>query len=197
MSGKAYQGKEYLSWVMKNEFVRWKKLRMKKRASIQGIASWEKKRKHWDWDAERERERFNMSPESESESLSVMSNSLPSHEIYGHGILQVRILEWVAFPFSWGSSQPRSPAFQADSLPAEPQGKPKNEPREDGKRETKRSPIWKILILLLKKWKTISGFKLESDHNPICIWKRPLFHQWLEHETKAVSRRGSYGSGLD
>ena len=24
-----------------------------------------------------------------------------------HGILQVRILEWVAFPFSWGPSQPR------------------------------------------------------------------------------------------
>ena len=47
-----------------------------------------------------------------------------------HGILQARILEWVAFPFSRGSSQPRdkprSPAFQADSLPAEPQGKPKN-----------------------------------------------------------------------
>ena len=42
------------------------------------------------------------------------------------GILQARILEWVAFPFSRGSSQPRSPALQADSLPAEPQGKPKN-----------------------------------------------------------------------
>ena len=42
------------------------------------------------------------------------------------GILQVRILEWwVAFPFSRGSSQPRS-VLQADSLPAEPQGKPKN-----------------------------------------------------------------------
>ena len=26
-----------------------------------------------------------------------------------HGILQVRILEWVAFPFSRGSSQPRDP----------------------------------------------------------------------------------------
>ena len=41
-----------------------------------------------------------------------------------------RILEWVAFPFSKGSSQsriePRSPILQADSLPAEPQGKPKN-----------------------------------------------------------------------
>ena len=47
-----------------------------------------------------------------------------------HGILQARILEWVAFPFSRGSSQPgiepRSPILQADSLPAEPQGKPKN-----------------------------------------------------------------------
>ena len=48
-----------------------------------------------------------------------------------HGILQARILEWVAFPFSRGSPQPgdlgigpRSPALQADSLPAEPQGKP-------------------------------------------------------------------------
>ena len=43
-----------------------------------------------------------------------------------HGILQARILEWVAFPFSRGSSQPKSPPLQADSLPAEPQGKPKN-----------------------------------------------------------------------
>ena len=48
-----------------------------------------------------------------------------------HGILQVRILEWVAFPFSRGSSQPRdqtqvSPTLQVASLPAEPQGKPKN-----------------------------------------------------------------------
>ena len=48
-----------------------------------------------------------------------------------HGILQARILEWVAFPFSRGTSQPRdqtqvSPTLWVDSLPAEPQGKPKN-----------------------------------------------------------------------
>ena len=43
-----------------------------------------------------------------------------------HGILQARILEWVVFPFSRGSSQPRSPTLQVDSLPAELQGKPKN-----------------------------------------------------------------------
>ena len=30
----------------------------------------------------------------------------------------------VAIPFSRGSSQPRFPALQADSLPAEPPGKP-------------------------------------------------------------------------
>ena len=46
------------------------------------------------------------------------------------GILQTRILEWVAVPSSRGSSQsrikPRSPTFGADSLPAEPQEKPKN-----------------------------------------------------------------------
>ena len=46
-----------------------------------------------------------------------------------HGILQARILEQVAFPFSRGlpnpGIEPRSPALQVDSLPAEPQGKPK------------------------------------------------------------------------
>ena len=45
-----------------------------------------------------------------------------------HGILQARILGWVAFPFSRGSPgiEPRFPTLQADSLAAEPQGKPKN-----------------------------------------------------------------------
>ena len=45
-----------------------------------------------------------------------------------HRILQARILEWVATPFSRGSSQCRdqtqSHALQADSLPSEPPGKP-------------------------------------------------------------------------
>ena len=47
--------------------------------------------------------------------------------------LQARILEWVAFPFFKGSSQPRDrtqvlckSTLQGDSIPAEPQGKPKN-----------------------------------------------------------------------
>ena len=45
-----------------------------------------------------------------------------------HGILQARILEWVAYPFSSRTPIPGiklgSPTLQADSLPAELPGKP-------------------------------------------------------------------------
>ena len=47
-----------------------------------------------------------------------------------HGILQARILEWVAIAFSRGSSQPRDQTqvshIADDSLPAELQRKPQN-----------------------------------------------------------------------
>ena len=43
-----------------------------------------------------------------------------------HGVLQARILGWIPFPFSRGSSQPRSPSLQADSSPSELPGKLKN-----------------------------------------------------------------------
>ena len=45
------------------------------------------------------------------------------------GILQAKILEWVAIPFSKDlpnpGTDPGSPALQADSSPTELQGKPK------------------------------------------------------------------------
>ena len=57
-----------------------------------------------------------------------MDCSLPGSSV--HGILQARTLEWVAFPFSSGSSQHRDQtqvsALQADYLPSELPGKPKN-----------------------------------------------------------------------
>ena len=63
--------------------------------------------------------------ENESESHSVISDSLQPQGLV-HGILQARILEWVAFLFSRGlpnpGIKPRSPTLQADSLPAEPPG---------------------------------------------------------------------------
>ena len=60
---------------------------------------------------------------SESESCSVAFNSLRPHGLYTPRIIQARMLEWVAFPFSRGSSnpgiEPKSLALQADSLPTE------------------------------------------------------------------------------
>ena len=58
----------------------------------------------------------------------LMDCSLPGSFV--HGILQARILEWVAIPFSRGSDLPDPgiefgpPTLQADSLPSEPPGKP-------------------------------------------------------------------------
>ena len=57
-----------------------------------------------------------------------MSDSLWPHGLYlVHGILQDRILEWVAVPSSSGSSQPRDQTLGsciADSLPADSPEKP-------------------------------------------------------------------------
>ena len=56
-----------------------------------------------------------------------MDCSLPGSSV--HGILQARILEWVAISFSRGSSQTSNQTqvscLQADSLLTELQGKPK------------------------------------------------------------------------
>ena len=47
-----------------------------------------------------------------------------------HGILQSRILEWVAIPSPGDlpnpGIEPRSPTLQADALPSEPPGKPRS-----------------------------------------------------------------------
>ena len=71
-----------------------------------------------------------MKSESENPVKVKVAQSCPTlcypMDYIAHGILQARILERVAVPFSRGSSQPRSPTLQADSLPAEPPGKPKN-----------------------------------------------------------------------
>ena len=57
-----------------------------------------------------------------------MDYSLPGSSV--QRILQARILEWIAIPFSRGSSWPwdwtRSPVVKADSLLSEPWGKPYN-----------------------------------------------------------------------
>ena len=55
-----------------------------------------------------------------------MDCGLPGSSV--HGILQARILKWVAIPFSGDlcdpGVEPRSPTLQTDSLPTELRGKP-------------------------------------------------------------------------
>ena len=67
---------------------------------------------------------------SESKSHSVMLDSLRPHGFYSQSNSPGQYIGTVAFPFSRVSSQPRdrtrSPTLQVDTLPAEPQGKPKN-----------------------------------------------------------------------
>ena len=72
--------------------------------------------------------------ESESVSHSVMSNSLWTRGLYSlpafsvYGILQARILEWVAIPFfresSWPRDWNRDSALQVGSFPSELPKKP-------------------------------------------------------------------------
>ena len=56
-----------------------------------------------------------------------------------HGILQARILEWVTFPFSRRSSQPRDGTHVSRNaggfFTAEPQGKPKEHKHSGQKME--------------------------------------------------------------
>ena len=84
-----------------------------------------------------------------------------------HDILQARILEWVAFPFSKGSFQPKitpwSPPFQVDSLPSEPPRKPWSHTRVLFKpRETTPNSTW-------SRWKTPIKWNFEIGIKTINI----------------------------
>ena len=92
-----------------------------------------------------------------------MDCSLPGSSV--HGILQARILEWVAMPSSRGSSPPREPgssALQAESLPSESPGKPRGAmawlvlTSKGNKRKLKRYN-WYGLVLL-NGWEKIKKF---------------------------------------
>ena len=65
------------------------------------------------------------------QSCPILCNAIACQALLSMGIIQARILEWVAVPSSRGLPnpvmEPRSPALQEDSLPSEPPGKPENE----------------------------------------------------------------------
>ena len=90
-----------------------------------------------------------------------------------HGILQARILEWVAFPFSSNlpnpGIEPRSLPLWADYLPAEPQ-------------ENLRAQIVKRLPAMWKTWVRSLGLEdsLEKEmasHSSTLAWKIQLMEE--------------------
>ena len=78
-----------------------------------------------------------------------MSDSLQLHRLYSPWNSQTRILEWVAFPFSGGSSQLRDQTqvsyIAGDSLPAEPIVGCSQTENKQNENPGESSLIWKIL----------------------------------------------------
>ena len=119
--------------------------------------------------------------ESKNVSCSVLPDSLRPHGCSPpgssfHGIVQTRILEWAAMPFSRGSYQPRgwtqSPALQADSSLSEPPGKP---PRKD-RLIFRIYARWLITTWL---WNFRSMHRLHSVHGPLQSTDRACYNRIL------------------
>ena len=92
-------------------------------AAVHGVTKSRTRLSDWtelNWKCESKRVRCSVV----SNSLWACGLSLPGSSV--HGISQARILEWVAVPFSRGSSRPkvklRSPSLLADSTLSEPRG---------------------------------------------------------------------------
>ena len=104
-----------------------------------------------------------------------MDCSLPGSCI--HGILQARVLEWVAISFSRGlpnsGTKPRSPTLWTDALPSEPPGKPiitesvvhKFQVTELDHRPSKMESILLCFFILIKRVFFLSNSHIFSPSN--------------------------------
>ena len=101
-----------------------------------------------------------------------------------HVILQARILEWVTFPFSRGSSQPRDRTqvswLQADSLLTEPPGKPMLCPFKNYLLSAASSPISRALDGFQTSFTSLISIELplrqicRPSHRTLLLWIRKL-----------------------
>ena len=94
-----------------------------------------------------------------------MDYNLPASSV--HGILQVRVLEWVGFPFARDLPDPGiipgSPALQADFLLSEPPGEPIN------LRLANSQDNWTIVAQMINNLSAVQGTRI-----PSLGWEDPL-----------------------
>ena len=134
-----------------------------------------------------------------TQSCSTLCNRM-DYTVHGR-ILQARILEWVASPFSRGSSQPgikpRSPALQANSLPAEPQSQSEvtqscptlGDPVDCS---PPSSSVHGVLQARVLEWVAISfsrGSSRPRDRTQVSCIAGRRFNLWATRET--LSHKGS------
>ena len=131
---------------------------------------------------------------------SCLTNSLWPHRLYTvQGTLQARILEWVAFPFSRGifPTQELNPALQADSLPAEPQGKLENTGVGS------LSPLQWIFLTQELNWgllhcrRILYQLSYEGSHDVLLLQIPVLFviaPNWKQRRRPSVSQQTRYGT---
>ena len=94
-----------------------------------------------------------------------------------HGILQARILEWVAISFPGDlpdpGMEPRSPALQVDSLPSEPLGKPLG-----------HSPLignsWGPEFYKFRIFQVIKSMTPNQTHEHFCSKMHNDFFKWVK-----------------
>ena len=117
----------------------------------------------------------------------LMECSLPGSSI--HGILQARILEWVAMPSSRGSSWPRDwtcisclPAWEVSSLPLAPLGKPwKCWPRTTDLPSGPELCIfsfWELFLLLLGVFWNQKGEQWQAECCGLSVSLPTKFRSW-------------------
>ena len=139
-------------------------------------------------------------PNTPSESLShsvvsdyCMDYSPPGSSV--HGIFQVGILEWVAFPFSRGfpnpGTEPRSPARQADSLPSEPPYIPSEKPYiPRANRNSKRYVHPSVHSSTVHKTQTRHRSNLHGHQQRTRERRRDTYTQWnatpLKNKNKII-----------
>ena len=124
-----------------------------------------------------------------------------------HGLLQVRILAWVAFPSPGDLSNPgiesRSTTLQVDSLSAEPQGKPQGSihrtlewvayPFSRGSSQPRnKTRVSCIAGGFITNWAIREALKWMNKYNPSTWWRqdrRSLFWNLLQ-KTDPCSSQG-------